>query len=56
MTEKEEEQVKSKRIVTEEPGDKSQVVFCPDCISFGVECHVDAEDWYEPCSYFRQDG
>jgi len=29
------------------------MTYCPDCVSFGVECSVDPEDYTEPCPYFK---
>lgn len=29
------------------------MTYCPDCVSFRVECSVDPEDYYEPCPYYR---
>jgi|GEM_PF-4293812 len=28
------------------------MAYCPACISFGIECHPDPEEYWEPCPYF----
>ncbi len=29
------------------------MAYCPSCVSYGVECEVDQEDWNSDCGYYK---
>lgn len=35
-------------------GAQSKTAYCPACKYYGIDCHVDEDEWTLPCDYYEE--
>lgn len=42
------------REISERHKPQSKAAYCPACKYYGIDCHVDEEEWTLPCDYYEE--